>query len=582
MAPKPSDASGKTDQHIITRFAPSPTGHLHIGGARTALFCWAYAHGKRANGSGRFLLRIEDTDQKRSSEAAARGILEDLAWLGIDWQDGPEFVVHGRDARATDGKIGGDTRGVGPYFQAQRLGIYDAYIQRLIDADLAYPAFDTGEELDAMRAEAREAKRTFRYIRAADYDREASLARVAAGEEHVIRFRMPAEAVVVRDEVAGEVTFPYEELDDFIIRKRDGFPTYHLAVVVDDELMGVTHVLRGQEHLNNTPKHVALQGALTHEDGSAFGVPSYAHMPLIFNADGSKMSKRDKDKVAKKAVRQSGSEAVSGGDLPTEAELEAWLGDKTAQLPSDQLVRVAEALAIDLPEIDVEDFRRAGYLPEVVCNYIALLGWSKGDDVERFTMAEFCEKFELGQIGKSAAKFDREKLLAFNFDTIQVMEPTLLAERWRAWCERYDPEVATALGERMPQAAGAARQRAKTLRQLREPLGFLFVADDAIEFDAKAVKKVLHKNDGEGLRLLPELGEMLAAVDDWSPGSIEAAVGAWCEGRGLGMGKAAQPLRVAMTGTSVSPGLGDTLSLIGKASVLARIERCVATNALAE
>ncbi len=575
------DSSAETPP-IITRFAPSPTGHLHIGGARTALFCWAIARGvegqgggqggQGGKGGGRFLLRIEDTDLKRSSASAAAGILDDLAWLGITWDEGPEY----QNAQNT---CGGDPRGVGPFHQSQRTSHYQHAFDTLIEKGLAYPAFESGDELGAMRKAAKDNKQTFIYRRRSDYDHQAACARMKT-EPHVLRFAMPSESVMVHDAVLGEVEFPYAELDDLVIRKADGMPTYHLAVVVDDELMGVTHVLRGQEHLNNTPRHVALQKAL------GYRTPVYAHMPLIFNADGSKMSKRDKDKIAKKTVKAAGisqtlenvaTTAPDGHGL-NESALEAWSKDKAAQLPSDQLMVLASALELELPAIDVEDFRSGGYLPEVVCNYLALLGWSKGDDVERFTMDEFCKRFTIERIGKSAAKFDREKLMAFNFDTIQSMSPEALADRWRAWCERYDPEVIEVLGDRMVLAAGAARQRAKTLRQLREPVAFVFVADGAIEFDAKAVKKNLTKNEGEGLGVLRDVGLMLGSLEDWSPESIEGAINDFAESQGLGMGKVAQPIRVAMTGAAVSPGLGHTLGLLGKASVLARIERCLAMH----
>ncbi len=550
---------------MVTRFAPSPTGHLHIGGARTALFCWALARDAGANGT--FLLRIEDTDLKRSSASAAAGILEDLAWLGIGWDEGPEFA---------DGSVtfGGDPRKVGPFHQSQRQAFYDRAFQQLLASGMAYPAFDTADELAAMRDRARADKRTFIYRRPEGYDHAAACARMQT-EEHVLRFAMPEQAVVVHDAVLGAVEFPFAELDDLVIRKADGMPTYHLAVVVDDELMGVTHVLRGQEHLNNTPRHVALQQAL------GYRTPVFAHLPLIFNPDGSKMSKRDKDKAAKKAVKVVGVESAlaSAGSVDgfsqTADSLNAWLGDKTAQLGSDQLGVLAGVLTLELPEIEVEDFRSAGYLPEVVCNYLALLGWSKGDDIERFDMDEFSRRFTLERIGKTAAKFDREKLQAFNFDTVQHMDPALLAERWRAWCERYDPQVPQVLGERMAMAAEAARQRAKTLRDLRAPLGFVFIADDEIVYDDKAVAKNLTKNEGEGLCVLRDAAVMLGGLADWSPASIEGAINDFAESQGLGMGKVAQPIRVALTGAAVSPGLGHTLGLLGKTSTLARIERCV-------
>ncbi|MFY7895455.1 MAG: glutamate--tRNA ligase, partial [Phycisphaerales bacterium] len=282
----------------VTRFAPSPTGHLHIGGARTALFCWAFAKRNSGGGaSGKFLLRIEDTDAARSSDESARGIMEDLAWLGIDWDEGPTLKY---TESGTTRTIGGDPRGVGPFFQAQRLARYNAAIMQLVEQGKAYPAFETSEELEAARKAAVAAKQTYRYDRAS-YNKIPDIAerirRMQSGEPHVVRFFAPAEAIVVRDDVLGDVKIAAGELDDFVIRKQDGLPTYHFAVVCDDEAMGVTHVLRAQEHLANTPRHVALQQAL------GYRTPAYAHMPLIFNVDGTKMSKRDKAKTARKALK---------------------------------------------------------------------------------------------------------------------------------------------------------------------------------------------------------------------------------------------------------------------------------------
>ncbi|MHC4976165.1 MAG: glutamate--tRNA ligase, partial [Planctomycetota bacterium] len=383
------------DPSVITRFAPSPTGRLHIGGARTALFNWAWAR----KHSGRFVLRIEDTDQARSSEQATTQILESLAWLGIDWNEGP-----------TLNELGGDPRSVGPFYQAQRLDSYHAVIDQLLEMDRAYHAFETTEELDALRKEARAAKKQFRYNRAAlDIPKDERFSRAESGEPHVIRFRMPDEAVTVNDEIRGEVTVQPEELEDFVILKKDRFPTYHFAVVCDDQAMGVTHVVRGQEHLSNAFKHVALQQAL------GYSTPVYAHLPLIFSEDGSKMSKRDKDKVARNHCKQNSITTPPDGVVPQD-EFEAWLKDSKSQLPLDQLVALANALGIDLPEIDVTDFDEAGYLPEVVCNYISLLGWSPGDDIEKFDMDFLIERFELTRIAKTNAKFDRKKLLAFNTD----------------------------------------------------------------------------------------------------------------------------------------------------------------------
>jgi len=544
----------------ITRFAPSPTGLLHIGGARTALFAWAYAKGR----GGRFVLRIEDTDQQRSSAESEKQILASLAWMGIAWDDGPEYTADGVT-------YGGDSRNVGPYHQARRLEIYTDHLQRLIDEEKAYHAFETPEELDAKRAAARAEKKAFRYDRAALHiPKEERLARAASGERCVVRFKMPDESITVVDEVLGEVTIKPEDMDDLVIRKADGFPTYHFAVVVDDELMGVTHVIRGQEHLINTPKHVALQRAL------GFRVPSFAHLPLIMNPEGSKMSKRDKDKAARHAAKQAGLETSPVAGV-SDDELAKWLKDSKSQLPTDALEALAAQLGLQLPEINVDDFRRAGYLPETLCNFLSLLGWSPGNDLEKFDNEFLKEKFDLPRIVKTAARFDRKKLLAFNTDSITQMAPAEFATRWRAWCETEAPELLAKLSdEQFALMAQANQPRSKTFLDALGFCAFLQLATDDIDYDPKAVKKFIAKNDGQGLRVLAELREALAAVDPWEPATIQNAVETFAGSRELGMGAVAQPLRIACTGTSVSPPIDATLAALGKETVLARIDRAVA------
>jgi glutamyl/glutaminyl-tRNA synthetase len=552
-------------RQIVTRFAPSPTGHLHIGGARTALLCWAFAK----QSSGRFLLRIEDTDQKRSSESSTRGILEDLAWLGIIWDDGPDLEFDGAS-------IGGDSRNVGPYYQAQRIGLYNDAINRLIDEDKAYPAFETPEELEAKRKEAIAAKAGYKYDRAAlQVPKEERAKRLQAGEPHVVRFIMPNDAITVEDQLLGEVAIKPDEFDDFIIRKRDGFPTYHLAVTVDDALMGVTHVLRGQEHLINTPRHVALQTALGYDH------PEYAHMPLIFNPDGSKMSKRDKDKAAKKACKDSGisSSLIEGLDDATFAE---WLKNKTRQLESDTLIALAQHLQITLPEIDVEDFRRAGYLPEALTNYLALLGWNPktknedGTDLERFDMDYLASNFSIAGMGKGQSKFDRTKLLSFNGDAIAALSDEDFAACWHQWANSYDAPLAARFSEQdMISLAPAVKTRCKTLADGRGVIGFAFIADDAIVYDGKAVHKALIKGEHKGLNLRKAFRDELDSFDDFMPDALEAKVKSFAESKEVGMGKIAQPLRVAVTGAGVSPSLGQTLAILGKDAVLARIDGCI-------
>lgn len=574
---------------VITRFAPSPTGHLHIGGARTALFCWAYAR----RHSGAFLLRIEDTDQKRSSEAASRGILEDLAWLGIDWDEGPVFKRENADGTVTT--LGGNPREIGSFFQSDRRDIYDTYVNWLVERDLAYPAFDTPEALTAMRQLAEKEKRTFVYRRASDYDRDAVLARMNAGEPCPIRFKMPGTPINFTDEVLGDITVAAEELDDFVIRKADGFPTYHFAVVIDDELMGTTHIMRGQEHLNNTPRHVALMRALVNQNTKEpFRIPRFAHLTVIANQDNSKMSKRDRDKAARARCRElnikSAADVVSKAgarplphfDSLPPGEFEQWLGDKTRQLPTHALEDLASIIGVELPEIAVDDFRRSGYLPEAVLNYIALLGWNPGEkdaegkDLERFDTGYLVEKFSFDRVGKSASKFDRAKLIAFNQDAIAKLTDEEFLSRWGAWAARDDRETLDRVGvTRLKLIVGAIKGRCRTLKDVRSVVSFVMVDDDAYAFNAKDVEKHLKADGGAGLATLKTLATKLEALEKFDVESIDALLDAHAAETGLGMGKVAQPLRVAVTGAAVSPPLGATLAILGRKSTLTRIARCV-------
>lgn len=585
-----------SDQPVVTRFAPSPTGHLHIGGARSALFCWAFAAGlKRRGVDGRFMIRIEDTDQARSSDESARGILEDLAWLGIEWDDGPEL-------RLPSGRtIGGDSRAVGPYFQARRVDTYNAYIESLVRLGRAYPAFESGEELDALRKAAVAAKKTYRYDRPADVSPgvfpAARWERARKGEKHVVRFLALREEVVVPDRVLGDVRIAPGELDDFVIRKADGFPTYHFAVVIDDELMGVTHVMRAQEHLANTPRHVAMQKALVRLDtGAPFRTPEYAHMPLIFNMDGTKMSKRDKAKAARKAAKDALAKGQTAADLAASAALdEKTVADFVAG--EHDRVDVAEALArhlnVTLPEIEVWDFRRNGYLPEAITNFIALLGWSpglkdeQGKDVEKFDAAFLAANFSIERIGRTNAKFDRAKLLSFNADAIKALDDGAFAARFWAWLAEHEPDAASAVqrvfGDDPPASprfrllGRALKPRARTLREALAPARFALVDDQAYEFDQPAVAKHLQGDAGRGLDLLRQVRERFAALSDaeFTPEQVHAITEQLAQQTGTGMGPVSQAIRVAVTGAGVSPGIGETLAVLGRAATLARLDRCL-------
>ena len=499
---------------VRVRFAPSPTGYLHIGGARTVLFNWLVA--RKAGGT--FVLRIEDTDRTRHVEDSVRKILDDLHWLGLDWDEGPE--------------VGGD---YGPYFQSRRLDLYDRYLQQLLESGNAYYALETPEKLQAMREAATAQEGGFRYPRPDPLPTiEQGLAARAEGRPVVVRLKMPDEDIMVSDEILGEVNLAADQHEDFVIQKGDGFPTYHLACVVDDELMNITHVLRGQEHLMNTPKHIALQWAL------GFSTPKYAHLPVIFNMDGSKMSKRDKDKAIKKG-------------LPP-------------------------------PEIDVHDFRMAGYLPEAVVNFISLLGWSVGADREQIDLKETIDLFSIDRIGKTNAKFDREKLLAFNTDWAVRLAPDRLLELFKDYVTANASTGLTfqSIVDRADDATLAKVLEAckgfRTFADVIRKAGFLFVPDESIEYDPKAVKKVLAKSDGEGFRMLEYLLPRLGGLSDWTPTGLKSFFQTVCEEKGVGLGKVAQPVRVAVSGTTISPSIEDTLALLGQEHTMTRMRRCTEGN----
>ncbi len=514
------------DHPARVRFAPSPTGYLHVGGARTALFNWLIA--RRSGGA--FVLRIEDTDQARNVDDSVKKILADMRWLGLTWDEGPE--------------AGGANE---PYYQSRRLPLYQEHLQRLLAAGDAYYGLESPEELSALREAANTQKRTYKYRRPNPVPTiaEGEAAR-AAGRSVVVRFRMPERDITVADDILGHVTIAADQHEDFVLQKSDGFPTYHFACVVDDALMGITHVLRGQEHLMNTPKHVALQRAL------GFPTPRYAHLPVIANMDGSKMSKRDKEK------------ALAKGQRP--------------------------------PEIEVHDFRAAGYLPEALINFIALLGWSAGDDREVYTLEELVQAFAIERVGKTNARFDREKLAAFNTAWVARVSPARLLAAFKdylgvqtesaeagegAMGAPWAGRATVALSESDERLAAVLQACAgfRTFEDVMKKAGFLWVADDQIAYDPKAVHKVLTKKEGEGLRTLERLVPALAEQADWSAAGLEALVGRVCQERGVTMGDVAQPLRVAVSGGTISPAIVETLLLLGRESVVARVRRCLSLAA---
>lgn len=543
---------------VRARFAPSPTGYLHVGGARSALFNWLFC---RRHG-GRFVLRIEDTDIQRNIEGADQKLRDDLRWLGIDWDEGPE--------------IGGP---YGPYNQSERLDLYRAAERKLLDAGLAYYAFETPDELDALRRKATAQKESFRYPRPEVFPTEADASRARAeGRPVVVRFAVPNEPITVHDEILGDVTFGAGEVEDLVIVKSNGWPTYHFAVVVDDEHMQITHVLRAQEHLMNTPKHVFMQRAL------GYRTPIYAHLPLVFNIDGTKMSKRDKHKVVRTAVKEKlKSKLWTQADVVTlassdETAINRWLDKADAELDSTQLNCLAAAAGAVIPEIDVHDFRVSGYLPEALLNFIALIGWSPGDDRERLTRDEMIAAFSIDRIGKTAGRFDREKLLAVNTDYCATASPERLLAEFRDWAAVSGSPLAS-LDDATASRAIEVCRGMRTLRDIETKAGVLFAPDESVQYDPAAVKKVLEKKDGAGYAMLSKLLPALESLDPWTAEGVDSLVKRMCEVEGVGMGDVAQPIRIAVAGRPVSPGIGETLALLGKTGTLNRIRRCLAAKA---
>ena len=465
---------------VVTRFAPSPTGYLHIGGGRTALFNWLFA---RANG-GRMMLRIEDTDRARSTPEAIEAILEGLKWLELDW----------------DGE---------PVYQFSRADRHREIAERLLAEGKAYRCYTSPEELAAMREQARAEGRAPRYD-GRWRDRDASEA--PAGVDPVVRIKAPRSGeTVVDDKVQGRVTFPNADLDDFIILRSDGTPTYMHSVVVDDHDMGVTHIIRGDDHLTNAARQTIIYDAL------GWPVPVMAHIPLIHGPDGAKLSKRH-------------------------------------------------------GALGVEAYRDMGYLPAAMRNYLVRLGWSHGDD-EMFSTEQMIEWFSLEGIGKSAARFDFAKLenlnglymrAAADADILAAVHALLphLADKQQIARQLEDADTE----KRFLAAIPGLKERAKTLVELIDNSAFLFDRRP-LDVDDKAAKLL----DPDARAVLAGLGPDLEKIDDWSAETTEAAIRSFAEARQLKLGKVAQPLRAALTGKTTSPGIFDVLAVLGKAESLGRI-----------
>ncbi|MBX7531531.1 glutamate--tRNA ligase [Qipengyuania sp. 1XM1-15A] len=466
--------ASETGKQVVTRFAPSPTGFLHIGGARTALFNWLYA---RHHG-GRALLRIEDTDRKRSTQDAIDKIIEGLDWLGLDFDEPPVF-------------------------QSDRAARHAEVAMKLLEAGHAYKCFATPEELEEMRAEQRANKQPMRYDRRWR-DRDESEA--PEGAPYVIRLKVPTEGeTVINDEVQGKVTVKNAEIDDYVLLRADGTPTYMLAVVVDDHDMGVTHIIRGDDHLNNAFRQLPIIRAMDAIEGG-WPDPVYAHVPLIHGADGAKLSKRH-------------------------------------------------------GAVGVEAYRdEEGVLPEALFNYLLRLGWGHGDR-EEITREEAIELFDLDGVGKSPSRFDIKKLQNLNGHYIREADDARLAGLVAA---KIGPEAdEKLLAEAMP----VLKTRARSMDELAEGAAFLFKSRP-LEMTEKAAGLL----DDEAKSRLCGLSERLHAQNDWTIEALEATTKSYAEQLELGLGKLAQPMRAALTGTTTSPGIFDVLVLLGKEESLARID----------
>ena len=459
-------------KQVVTRFPPSPTGYLHIGGARTALFNWLYARQK----GGKFILRIEDTDRERSSDEAARAILDSMEWLGLDWDEGP-------------------------YFQSQRSDIYNEAIDRLLTKGLAYHCHCSSEVLETKRAEARA-----KGIKP-KYDGTCRNKGLGPAEGSVVRLKTPLNGTTLfNDLVKGPIRFENEELDDLVLRRSDGSPTYHMAVVADDIILGITHVIRGDDHVNNTPRQILIYDALGEP------LPEYAHVPMILGPDKTRLSKRH-------------------------------------------------------GAMSVMEYKRMGYLPNALINGLVRLGWSYGDQ-EKFTRQELIEKFSLESVGKSAGVFNSDKLLDLNARYIRETEDDKLTQELIPFLDNMGYKGLDKI--MVKKAVITLKPRSKTILEMAEKAQFYFQSD--YPYEEKGVEKFFNN---DSMLLLEKILERLKGVENFSEQDLETAFSIFLEKNNINLKKIAQPLRMALSGKTASPGIFEIMGVLGKDEVLRRIDRTI-------
>jgi glutamyl-tRNA synthetase len=513
---------------IRTRFAPSPTGYLHIGGVRTALFCWLFARKHH----GQFLLRIDDTDQQRNVEEALEPILDGLRWLGIDWDEGPH--------------VGGP---YAPYYQSQRTQKYQAAVEELLHRGAAYRDFAKPEEIQQERDAAQKEKVTFRYSRRWMAQTEEDVRRLEAeGRQGVVRLKMPREGeLVLRDLIRGEVVFDWAMEQDHVIQRADGSCLYHLANVVDDHEFQITHVIRAEEHLSNTPRQVFLIQAL------GYPMPQYAHLPFVAEPGSkTKLSKRKLDKYLKnrdfaKMVEQGNRIAQKIG-LRTDAD--------------------------SFNPVITDFYQKTGYLPEAVVNYLALLGWSLDDKSEFFRKEELINLFSLERVGKSAASFDPQKLFSFQERHMHRLPPEEKYSLCLPFLQKggyVEDPVDGETQRKILALISAAGDRIKIAGDILDFDEF-FTPDESLEYDAAVLEKRI-RNNPESRQILREFRDALAGQEAFDAASLEKAFHEFLDAGQLKPGQLIHALRVATTGKGVGIGMFDILAILGKEPCLKRIDR---------